>query len=153
MSEYTATITWERGEQDFTGNKYSRGHTWSFDGGLQVPASSSPQVMPAPMSVEANVDPEEAFVASLSSCHMLWFLAIAGKKRFVVDRYVDRAVGILEAFEGNQMWMSKVILRPEIAFSGDNVPDAGTLNAMHESAHEYCFIANSVATEIVIEPA
>ncbi|MFQ5546586.1 MAG: OsmC family protein, partial [Acidiferrobacterales bacterium] len=96
MSEYTATIEWQRDGQDFLSNKYSRGHTWTFDGGVEVPASSSPHVVPVPMSVAANVDPEEAFVASLSSCHMLWFLAIAAKRKFVVDSYIDNAVGTLE---------------------------------------------------------
>lgn len=152
MSEYTATVTWELGDQDFAGNKYSRGHTWTFDGGLQVPASSSPKVVPVPMSVEENIDPEEAYIASLSSCHMLWFLAIAGKKRFVVERYEDQAIGILDTFEGSRKWMRKVILKPNIRFGGDNQPTAEDLNAMHEAAHENCFIANSVATEVVIEP-
>lgn len=152
MSEYTATVAWQLGDQDFAGNKYSRAHTWKFDGGLEVPASASPQVIPVPMSVEANIDPEEAFVASLASCHMLWFLAVAGKKRFVVEHYADNAVGILDTFEGSRKWMRKVILRPDIRFGGDKQPSVDELSAMHEAAHENCFIANSVATEVVIEP-
>ncbi|MBN1379145.1 MAG: OsmC family protein [Gammaproteobacteria bacterium] len=151
MSEYKARIAWQRGDQDYAGNKYSRAHEWEFDGGLKVPASSAPGVVPVPMSVEENVDPEEAFVASLSSCHMLWFLAIAGKKRFVVDSYIDDAVGYLEKFEGNKMWMSKVVLRPRIIFGGDKQPSAEELEQLHEAAHENCYIANSVATEVVIE--
>lgn len=153
MSEYTAKVTWQRGEQDFGGNKYSRAHEWEFDGGLKVPASSAPGVVPVPMSVEGNVDPEEAFVASLSSCHMLWFLAVAGKKRFVIDSYTDNAVGYLEKFEAGKMWMSKVVLKPDIKFGGDKQPTADELHQMHEAAHENCYIANSVATEVVIEPA
>ena len=153
MSEYKAKVTWQRGEQDFSGNRYSRGHEWEFDGGLKVAASSAPGVVPVPMSVEGNVDPEEAFVASLSSCHMLWFLAIAGKKRFVIDSYTDNAVGYLEKFEGSKMWMSKVVLKPDIKFGGDRQPSADELQQMHEAAHENCYIANSVATEVVIEPA
>lgn len=151
MSEYVAKIEWQRGDQEFTGNKYSRAHEWVFDGGLKVPASSAPSVVPLPMSVEENVDPEEAFVASLSSCHMLWFLAIAGKKRFIVDSYVDNAVGYLEKFEGSKMWISKVVLRPQIKFSGDKQPSSEELEQMHDAAHEYCYIANSVATEIAVE--
>ncbi len=151
MSEYVAKIVWTRGDQEFAGNKYSRAHEWEFDGGLKVPASSAPSVVPVPMSVEENVDPEEAFVASLSSCHMLWFLAVAGKKRFIVDSYIDNARGYLEKFEGSKMWMSKVELRPEITFSGDKQPNAEELEKLHEMAHENCYIANSVATEIVIK--
>jgi organic hydroperoxide reductase OsmC/OhrA len=151
MSEYSAKVVWRRGDQEFAGNKYSRAHEWEFDGGLKVPASSAPAVVPAPMSVEENVDPEEAFVASLSSCHMLWFLAIAGKKRFVIDSYVDNAVGHLEKFDDNKMWMSKVILRPKIIFGGNKSPSADELQKMHEAAHENCYIANSVATEVIIE--
>lgn len=153
MSKYVATIRWERGEQDFNDNQYSRGHSWEFDGGLSVPASSSPEVVPLPMSVAENVDPEEAFVASLSSCHMLWFLAIARKKRFVVDNYIDHAEGVLEEYEGNKYWMAKVILRPQVTFAGDKQPTAEQMGQMHEAAHENCFIANSVASEIIIEPA
>ncbi len=151
MSEYVAKIEWKRGDQEFTGNKYSRAHEWEFDGGLKVPASSAPNVVPVPMSVAENIDPEEAFVASLSSCHMLWFLAIAGKKRFVVDSYTDNAVGYLEKFEDGKMWMSKIVLKPEIVFSGDRQPGAEELEQLHETAHENCYIANSVATEVVIE--
>ena len=153
MSKYVAKIPVGNAcEQSFGDNKYSRGHTWGFDGGLEVPASSSPEIVPIPMSVAENVDPEEAFVASLSSCHMLWFLAIAGKKRLVVDEYIDQAEGYLDQYEGNKMWMAKVVLQPHVTFSGDKQPSAEVLAQMHEEAHENCFIANSVATEIVIEP-
>lgn len=151
MSEYIAKIIWQRGDQDFLGNKYSRGHSWEFDGGTTVPASSSPAVVPIPQSVAEAVDPEEAFVASLSSCHMLWFLAVAAKKRYVVDEYIDEAVGYIERFDGSKMWMSKVVLKPNIRFGGDKQPSAEQLAELHESAHENCFIANSVATEVVID--
>ena len=151
MSEYIAKIIWQRGEQGFLDNKYSRGHSWEFDGGTIVPASSSPSVVPLPLSVAEAVDPEEAFVASLSSCHMLWFLAVAAKKRFVVDEYVDEAVGYIEKFDGSKMWMSKVILKPKVQFGGDRQPSAERLAEIHEAAHENCFIANSVATEVVID--
>ena len=148
MSEYTATIKWQRDGQDFLGNRYSRGHTWEFDGGVEVPASSSPHVVPVPMSVAENVDPEEAFVASLSSCHMLWFLAIAAKRKFIVDSYVDEAVGVMEKNADSRFAITKVSLRPQISFSGDIEPTRGELENMHHEAHERCFIANSVKTQV-----
>src|ERR1044072_9255994 len=114
MSEYKATISWERNEESFTDNRYSRGHSWSFDGGITVPASASPHVVPKPFSIEAAVDPEEAFVASLSSCHMLFFLSIAAKRGYVVDSYVDEATGIMSKDEHGKFVMSQVILRPKV---------------------------------------
>ncbi len=148
MSEYTATIKWQRDGQDFLSNKYSRGHTWVFDGGVEVPASSSPHVVPVPMSVAVNVDPEEAFVASLSSCHMLWFLAIAAKRKFVVDSYIDNAVGTLEKGADSKLAITGVTLQPQIKFSADSEPTRGELESMHHEAHEKCFIANSVKTQV-----
>ena len=150
MSSYTATVSWERGNQDFLDNEYSRGHEWRFDGGLTVPASASPHLVPLPMSVAANVDPEEAFVASLSSCHMLFFLALAQRQNIVVDRYTDEAVGYLEKNGEGRMAMTRVILRPECEYAAET-PDAATLEALHHKAHELCFIANSVTSEIVTE--
>jgi organic hydroperoxide reductase OsmC/OhrA len=141
-------IEWQRDGQDFLSNKYSRGHTWTFDGGVEVPASSSPHVVPVPMSVAANVDPEEAFVASLSSCHMLWFLAIAAKRKFVVDSYIDSAVGTLEKDADSKLAITRVTLRPQIKFSGNSEPTRGQLETMHREAHEKCFIANSVKTQV-----
>ncbi|MDJ0958945.1 MAG: OsmC family protein [Arenicellales bacterium] len=152
MSEYYATVAWQRGDQAFGDNKYSRGHTWQFDGGLTIPASPSPHVVPAPMSVEENVDPEEAFVASLSSCHMLFFLSIAAKKGFVVDEYVDHAVGILAKNALGKMAMIKVTLRPNIIYSGDKQPTNEEQDNMHHQAHDLCFIANSVTTEVEVAP-
>ncbi len=151
MSEYHAKIVWSRSKDEkFTDNQYSRGHRWEFDGGTVVPASSSPHIVPLPYSVEQNVDPEEAFVASLSSCHMLFFLAIAGKKRFVVDQYIDSPIGIMEKGADGKVSMTKVTLRPKVIFSGDQ-PSFEPLEKMHHQSHEQCFIANSVKTEITTE--
>jgi organic hydroperoxide reductase OsmC/OhrA len=142
MAEYRSVVVWDRGNAVFTDNRYSRGHRWQFDGGVEVPASSSPQVVPVPLSVAAAVDPEEAFVASLSSCHMLWFLSIAAGRGWIVDGYRDEAVGVL----------GRVTLRPEVGFGGDRRPDADELAAMHHEAHEQCFLARSVKTEVRCEP-
>ncbi|EGR2743077.1 OsmC family protein [Vibrio parahaemolyticus] len=150
MSKHTALITWQRQANEiFSDNQYSRAHTWRFDGGLLVPASPSPHVVPLPLSVEENVDPEEAFVAALSSCHMLVFLSIAAKRRYVIDSYVDAAEGELTAGENGKVWVSRVVLNPKVVFSGDKQPSYEQLEKMHYMAHENCFIANSVKTEIV----
>src|SRR5688500_5731655 len=134
MSVHQASVIWERADgAKFVDNRYSRGHRWEFDGGAVVPASASPAVVPAPLSDPAGVDPEEAFVASLSSCHMLWFLFYAAKGGFVVDSYRDEAVGHMEKTPEGSQWISSVVLRPAIAFSGD-APDAAKLAAMHEQA-------------------
>ncbi|MEZ9015614.1 OsmC family protein [Vibrio lentus] len=152
MSEYSAVIRWTRGDDEaFSDNQYSRGHMWEFDGGVTVPASSSPHVVPLPFSVEANVDPEEAFIAALSSCHMLTFLGVAAKQKYVIDSYVDDAVGVLEEDESGRSSVTKVTLRPDIVFSGPKVPTAKQLDKLHHLAHKNCFIANSVKTEIVVE--
>lgn len=152
MAEYTAEVKWTRGKDEaFSDNKYSRGHTWSFDGGVTVPASSSPHVVPLPYSVEANVDPEEALVAALSSCHMLVFLSIAAKRGYVVESYVDNAVGIMEDDENGRTFVSKVTLRPKITFSGERQPTVEQLEKLHHISHENCFIANSVKTEVTTE--
>ncbi len=152
MSHYTATIRWERGVQPFLDNRYSREHVWRFDGGTEVPASSSPSVVPLPMSRADAVDPEEAFIASLSSCHMLWFLALVGKKKFTVDSYEDQAEGVMEKNAQGKFAMTKVTLRPLVVFSGANVPDKAQLDALHHAAHAECFIANSVLSEMICEP-
>lgn len=152
MSEYGAVIRWQKAEDEaFSDNQYSRGHTWEFDGGITVPASSSPHVVPLPFSVEANVDPEEAFIAALSSCHMLTFLGIAAKQKYVIDSYVDDAIGVLEEDESGGSSVTKVTLRPDIVFSGIKIPTAKQLDKLHHLAHKNCFIANSVKTEIVVE--
>ena len=153
MSEYYAKVIWNRrNDEKYIDNEYSRGHEWEFDGGVTIPASSSPHVVPIPYSVEANVDPEEAFVASLSACHMLTFLAIAAKRRFVVDAYSDHAVGYLEETDDGRLAITRVELRPEIAFSGDTLPTPDQIESMHRLSHQECFIANSVTAEIVVLP-
>ena len=151
MSKYVATVSWERGQQSFTDNTYSRGHTWTFDGGLSVPASSSPDIVPLPFSVAANVDPEEAFVASISSCHMLFFLSLAAARNITVDDYTDHATGLMERRPDGKTAMTKIILRPHARYSGDEVPDGEQIERLHHRAHEMCFIANSVRAEIVTE--
>jgi organic hydroperoxide reductase OsmC/OhrA len=153
MSTYTATIRWHRGDasaEGFTKGQYSRAHEWAFDGGAVVHAGPSPHVVPAPWSDPAAVDPEEAFVASLSSCHMLFFLDFARRAGFTIDSYVDEAVGVLEKRGDGKTWMSKVSLRPRVAWAG-NPPDEAVLTDLHHRAHEACFIANSVTTEVVVE--
>lgn len=151
MAEYTASIQWARGaDEAFVDQRYSRGHEWVFDGGVRVPASSSPHVVPLPYSVEANVDPEEAFVASLSSCHMLFFLAIAAQQGFIVESYVDHAVGVMAKGSDGKMAMTKVTLRPKAVFLGEQ-PSKETLEQIHHGSHEKCFIANSVKTDVVTE--
>lgn len=148
--EYTATVAWSRGDARFTDNRYPRAHEWRFDGGVTMPASSSPKVVPVPLSSEHAVDPEEAFIASLSACHMLFFLFYAARGDFVVDRYEDRAVGEMGKDGRGRMAMLRVRLRPQIAWAG-GAPSAEQLDRMHHQSHESCFIANSVRTEIVVE--
>ncbi len=152
MGKNMATILWQRDGATFTDNRYSRGHRWLFDGGVEVPASSSPHVVPLPMSVEAAVDSEEAFVAALSSCHMLSFLFIAAKRGFVIDEYRDEAVGELAKNEAGRVAMTVVTLRPAIAVGGKRQPSRAEVEAMHHEAHEQCFIANSVRTDVRCEP-
>lgn len=154
MSDYFATIKWQRKpEEVYTDRKYSRAHQWQFDGGAVVPASPSPHVVPAPMSNSTGVDPEEAFVASLSSCHMLFFLELAAIKKFVIDEYVDEAVGVMGKNSEGKIAMLSVTLRPKAIFSGANLPTAEQVEQLHHQAHEQCFIANSVKTEVKIEVA
>ena len=152
MAEYHATIEWRRDGAKFTDSRYSRAHTWRFDGELAVPASASPLHVALPMSVEAAVDPEEAFVASLSSCHMLFFLVLAAKRGYVVESYRDEAVGVMGKNDAGRMAMLTVTLRPEAVFGGDNAPTEHELHALHDAAHEECYIANSVKTEVRHEP-
>ena len=152
MSGYVATVEWERDGARFTDNRYSRGHRWRFDGGLEVPASASPHVVPLPMSVAAAVDPEEAFVASLSSCHMLFFLSLAAKQGFVVDDYRDEAVGTMARDPGGKLAMTRVALHPVVCYGGHKRPTHAEEDALHHAAHEECFIASSVKTEVTCEP-
>ena len=151
MSIYTATIRWTRDPStDFAKGQYSRAHEWAFDGGAVVPASASPDNVPPGTADEAGIDPEEAFVASISSCHMLFFLDFARRDGFVVDSYVDEAIGILDKDGDGKIAVTKVTLRPRIAFSGDQ-PTAEQIDRLHHRSHEDCFIANSVKTEIRVE--
>ncbi|ADU37549.1 OsmC family protein [Variovorax paradoxus] len=152
MSEYTAEVLWQRGDQDFLANTYSRKHSLRFDGGAEWAGSSSPHVVPLPFSDASAVDPEEAFVASLSSCHMLWFLTMAVKRKFCVDRYFDAASGVMEKNADGKMAMTVVTLRPQVSFSGENLPTREQIEHMHHRAHEECFIANSVKTDVRCEP-
>ena len=153
MSTYQTSLCWQRRDgKRFTDDRYSRAHQLRFDGGAEVLASSSPQVVPLPWSDAAGVDPEEMFVASLASCHMLWFLSIAARQGYVVDRYDDEAAGVMARNGERKMVMTVVTLRPKVVFSGDKLPDAAALEALHCKAHDECFIANSVKTEVKVEP-
>lgn len=150
MSSHTAIIRWQRVGDEFLKGKYSREHTWHFDGGLTVPASPSPSVVPKPWSNAANIDPEEAYVASIASCHMLTFLYYAYREGFQVDSYQDEAVGSITKNEKGVPWLSSVTLSPKIIYSGAKLPSSPDEEHLHHLAHENCFIANSVKTEIVI---
>jgi organic hydroperoxide reductase OsmC/OhrA len=151
MSIYTATIRWSRtGEGDFTKGQYGRAHEWSFDGGAVVPASASPQIVRAPWSDAHGIDPEEAFVASLSSCHMLFFLDFARRQGLTIDNYVDEAEGVMGQGADGKFRMARVTLRPQIAWAGEP-PDKASIADLHHHAHEACFIANSVTTEVTVQ--
>ncbi len=152
MSSHTAVIRWQRGDARFTDNRYSRAHRWQFDGGAIVEASASPHVVPLPYSNAAGVDPEEAFVASLSSCHMLWFLSLAAEQGYCIDDYEDAAEGFMGRDAAGHTAILHVTLRPKVRCSGTKQPNAEQLLSLHHAAHEQCFIANSVRTELRIEP-
>src|SRR3954471_22066305 len=152
MSTYTAKIQWKsESTEAFAKNQYSRAHEWAFDGGITVPASSSVHAVRLPFSVEEAVDPEEALVAAASSCHMLSFLWVASQKGFVVESYEDNAVGEMTKNDQGKEWISKITLNPKIVWSGENVPTAEELAEMHHSAHELCYIANSIKSEVVVK--
>lgn len=150
MGEYKATVRWQQTEGSFREGKYSRKHTWSFDGGLSVPASSSPQVVRVPYSDPAGVDPEEAFVAAISSCHMLTFLYLAQKQGFDVESYEDDAVGMMTKNAQRVSWVSSVVLTPRIRYAGERRPSREELQKLHDDAHHECFIAQSVKTDIQV---
>lgn len=151
MSTYTATLTWKRGDQVFTDAKYSRGHEIAFDGGFKIWGSSSPHVVRPPLSREDAADPEELFVAALSSCHMLFFLDFARKAGFVIDSYVDAPEGVLAKDAEGKMAMTKITLKPAIEWSGDKRPSTNEIHDLHHKSHEACFIASSFKGEVVIE--
>jgi organic hydroperoxide reductase OsmC/OhrA len=152
VHRYTARITWQRHDQPFLDKRYSRRHAWQFDGGLTVPGSSSPLSVPVPMSDAAAVDPEEAFVASLSSCHLLWFLSLAAQAGWLVDGYDDDAEGSMGRNAAGKVAMLAVTLRPRVRFGGDCRPDAAEHERLHHAAHEACYIANSVSCDVRCEP-
>jgi organic hydroperoxide reductase OsmC/OhrA len=151
MHTYEATVSWKKGDQNFSDNRYSRAHTWRFDGGAQVAASSSPLSVPEPMSVAANVDPEEALIAATSSCHMLFFLSFAAKHGFVVDDYLDHAAGVMEKNGEGKIAITRITLRPVITFSGERRPTPEELAELHHRSHEACYIANSIKADVVVE--
>ena len=148
MSEHKVTVDWRRETPDFAYETYNRDHDWAFDAGVTVRASANP----AYLGNGSCVDPEEAFVASLSSCHMLTFLAIAARRKLVVDSYHDEAVGVLEKGGGGRLAITRVTLRPQVRFGGENLPGPEDLRRLHDQAHHACFIANSVKTDVVVEP-
>jgi organic hydroperoxide reductase OsmC/OhrA len=148
MSEHRVVVDWRRGSNDFNWESYSRNHEWRFVGGETVPASAAPEYKGDP----ARIDPEAALVAAISSCHMLTFLALAAKKRFVVESYVDDAVGFMEKNEEGRAAVTRTILRPAIVFGGERLPGEEDLEKLHHQAHEHCFIANSVRTRVTVEP-
>lgn len=151
MASYQATVTWEL-QAGQSHPRYSRDHNWSFDGGLTIPASASPHVVPPPLSSPSHIDPEEAFIAAIASCHMLWFMHLSANAGFKVTRYTDTAVGSMGRNEQKRMAITEVILRPQIVFEGAS-PDAAALAQLHEQAHEKCFIANSVSSKITVQSA
>ncbi|MBT2868921.1 OsmC family protein [Chromobacterium violaceum] len=153
MAQHQAEVIWRRGDQDFLDRRYSRKHLLKFDGGAEVAGSSAPQVVPPPYSDPAAVDPEEAFISSLSSCHMLWFLDIAARAGFRVDEYHDVAVGEMGKNEAGKAWVSRVTLQPRTVFSGDRLPTSEQLDQLHHAAHAECFIAHSVKTEVLCRPS
>ena len=155
MTHYTAEAIWRRGDasrEDFLASRYSRRHRLRFDGGVEVPGSSSPHIVPLPFSDPSAVDPEEAFVASLSSCHMLWFLDIAARAGWCVDRYADAATGVMKKNDAGKVAMTAVILHPSVEFSGERLPSREEIERLHHEAHDSCYIANSVKTEVRCEP-
>jgi organic hydroperoxide reductase OsmC/OhrA len=151
VSDYKATIEWARQTADFDYKTYNRTHTLSFEGGIRVPASAAPGNIPPTAAGAPGVDPEQAFIASISSCHMLWFLHLACQAKYVVDRYLDEATGVLEKNAEGRMAMTRVTLRPAVRYAG-RAPSAEEHAQLHEGAHDKCFIANSVKTEVLIEP-
>ena len=152
MSEHRATIRWQSTGLDFSTGKYSREHTWTFDGGLVVPASASPSVVTIPYSNPSNIDPEEAYVAAISSCHMLTFLYLAYRAGYDVDAYEDEAFGVMIKNEKGVPWMSEVTLLPRIAYGGDTGPTPAEENRLHHEAHGQCYISNSIKTTVLVKP-
>lgn len=151
MSEHKAIIRWQNSGPDFLKGKYSREHTWTFDGGVTVNASASPSVVPAPYSNPAHVDPEEAFVAAVSSCHMLTFVYLANRQGFQVDSYEDQAIGMMTKDQAGIPWVSSITLNPKIAYGGPKRPTTEEEERLHHLAHQQCFIANSIKTRVTVK--
>jgi organic hydroperoxide reductase OsmC/OhrA len=152
MSQHKATVTWRHSGGEFGKGRFSREHTWTFDGGMTVAASSSPAVVPAPLSNPANIDPEEAYVASLSSCHMLTYLFLAYREGLEIVSYEDQAVGTLEKNEAGVPWISTVVLHPRIVYGAAKTPTPADEERLHHAAHQGCFISNSVKTTVTVQP-
>lgn len=150
MADYSATVTWTRDDAVFSDGKYSRAHEIAFDGGVTMPASSSPHVVKLPLSREDAVDPEEMLVAALSSCHMLFFLDFARRAGFVIDAYSDEAIGVMGKDERGRIAMTQVKLNPIILWAGEKEPAPEDVRELHHKAHEACFIANSFRGDIAI---
>ncbi|MCU0770326.1 MAG: OsmC family protein [Verrucomicrobia bacterium] len=150
MAEHKANISWKGGSPDFLKGRFTRDHTWTFDGGLSVPASAAPSVVPPPLSNPAAVDPEEAFVAALASCHMLTFLFLAYRKGIQVEAYEDEAVGVMAKGENGVPWVSQITLNPKIRYGGERPPTRDEEAELHQQSHRYCYIANSLKTKVVV---
>jgi len=151
MSSHLCTVEWQRGAQAFTDQQYSRAHRWRFDGGAEVPGSSSPHNVKVPLSDPTAVDPEEAFVAAVASCHMLWFLSLTAQRGFVLDSYADQAEGRMQAIGEGRKAMAEVVLRPQLVFTGARLPTDADIAELHHEAHRQCYIANSIRSEVRIE--
>lgn len=151
MSAYTASVVWSRGDAVFTDNKYARAYTVAFDGGVSIAGSASPANVPAPYSRADAADPEELLVASVSACHMLWFIDYARRGGFVLDSYDDAAEGVMGKDDRGKVAFTAITLRPKCAWSGAQIPDAATLDELHHKAHEACFIANSLRCDVKVE--
>ena len=152
MKAHTARIEWQRGDGAFSEHRYSRVHRWLFDGGLQVPASASPAIVKEPYSDPAAVDPEEAFVAALSSCHMLWFLDLAAREGLQIERYADNAEGFLGRRDDGRLWLARVRLQPMVTVGGPSEPSGLLMQQLHQRAHDECFLANALKAEMSVEP-
>lgn len=150
MSEYSVQVVWRLDGGSFQGRRYSRAHKWCFDGGVEVAASASPQIVPLPFSSEAAVDPEEALVASASSCHMLFFLHYAADAGLEVESYTDNATGTMGKLDNGRIAFTRIVLNPDIVFGGESQPDAGLIRSLHHRAHESCFIANTLNCPIEV---
>jgi len=153
MAQHTASIAWDRNGAVFSDGKYSRGHTWKFDGGIEVPASSAPDVVKPPLSVVEAIDPEEAVVAAVASCHMLWFLALAKKGGFIVDSYRDEPSGEMGKNAEGKTALITITLRPRVAFGGEKRPTEDEFASLQREAHEQCYVANLLKSEVRVEPA